>query len=407
MSLEGGQFTVLEGVPEGEAPRRMHCGFLPFEPREEGQWLSRGGPARHPHRRLATTLELAVPPVPGAEHLLLLGAFALHGGEDPKDTEGAAVEILDGTRLVRAWPLLAGVHYTDADDRSLREITPGDGSEIKTVGCCLVDGRMVRLDLLSIDLPPGVAFDRVRFADRGTTASFAVLEVAVAAQAPASCPFRGAAGGISLAELGSVVRVRDRVRFARALDQLSGALEATEDLDEARSEALTFVAIVTAGRLESGGPRSLHRVQLEAARRFDRVGTLAELRGEAQAVLREIAGDLMADDAMAQDRQIDRALTILARNFAGDVSDDAIARQVGLSTSHFRHLFREVTGQPFHRYVVSLRLEQAKAMLEHQALSVSKVAEAVGFGNLAHFSRAFTQRFGASPTALRKGRPSA
>ncbi len=411
--MEGKRIVPLGGIPDLGMPRRVHVGFLPFEPKGEGLWRSAGGPAGHRDRGLPRSLELAAPAPPksrsgpetGPEALLLLGAFGLHAGSETPDAVGATVRLMRGTRLVRSFPLRNGVHYADADDRALRSVLPGDGSEVKTVGCCLVDGRMVRVDLLTIDLPAGTEFDRVVFHDEGGVSSFAILEAALVWEEPATCPFRAGAGGVSLADLGSVVRVRDRVRFGKALDQLESSLRASEDLDEARSEALTFIAVVTAGRLESGAPRSLHRTQLDAARRFEAVASVEALLDAAREILRSLVPELLSAEESAQDRQIDRALAILARSFAGPLSDEAVAGQVGLSTSHFRHLFREVTGQPFHRYLVALRLEKAKAMLERQALGVGDVAEAVGFHNLAHFSRAFNQRFGASPTSMRKGRP--
>jgi AraC family carnitine catabolism transcriptional activator len=52
---------------------------------------------------------------------------------------------------------------------------------------------------------------------------------------------------------------------------------------------------------------------------------------------------------------------------------------------------------------MGLRLEKAKSMLVHDEVAVSEVARAVGFTGLAHFSRAFTQRFQASPTTFRRG----
>ncbi|MER3495574.1 MAG: hypothetical protein C4320_01350, partial [Armatimonadota bacterium] len=160
-----------------------------------------------------------------------------------------------------------------------------------------------------------------------------------------------------------------------------------------------------AGRLEAGAPRALHRAQLTAARRFDKAQNLDALTASLHEVLRNIAGDLFEGETLLQDRQIDRALALLNRNFAKELSDESVASEIGLSTSHFRHLFREVTGHPFHRYLIALRLERAKAMLERQVLPVRDVATAVGFHNLAHFSRSFGRRFGGSPTSLRKGRP--
>jgi transcriptional regulator GlxA family with amidase domain len=51
-----------------------------------------------------------------------------------------------------------------------------------------------------------------------------------------------------------------------------------------------------------------------------------------------------------------------------------------------------------------MRLERAREMLLQTEIPVTEVAEAVGFVNPAHFSRAFNKRFGIAPSALRQVR---
>jgi AraC-like DNA-binding protein len=174
-------------------------------------------------------------------------------------------------------------------------------------------------------------------------------------------------------------------------------------LDEARGQALTFLAMVTAAMLEMGGSRAMHRLQLDAAREFDRVSDRDGLAAVARRYVEEVSGDLFPEPQGPSSHLVDRALSIVDRHFARNLSDTAVANQLGLSTSHFRHLFREATGQPFHKYVVAMRLEKARTMLVEEEMAISAVAKAVGFTGLSHFSRAFTQRFSASPSHIRRG----
>ena len=97
-------------------------------------------------------------------------------------------------------------------------------------------------------------------------------------------------------------------------------------------------------------------------------------------------------------------MSVVDRHFAAELSDDDVANQVGMSTSHFRFLFKQAVGKPFHQYLIATRLEKAKMMLESGEASVSEVANAVGFAGLASFSRAFGQRFGMSPSEFKKVR---
>ncbi|MEQ1935711.1 MAG: AraC family transcriptional regulator [Fimbriimonadaceae bacterium] len=217
-----------------------------------------------------------------------------------------------------------------------------------------------------------------------------------------SCPFHSHGGGISLAEIPGIVRCADRVRLRQAIDQLVAAIKRTEDIEEAKGEALTFVAVVTAATLELGADRSMHRVQLEAARSLDLLETQSAIAEEARVICERVASSLFAPTPNPTQLLIDRALEIIDRRYGEELTDAVVASWVGLSTSHFRHLFREVTGQPFSKYLVALRLEKARRMLvESNHLSVGDVALACGFAGASHFTRSFTSRFSANPTTLR------
>lgn len=219
-----------------------------------------------------------------------------------------------------------------------------------------------------------------------------------------SCPFHSEGSGVSLAEIAGIVRCADRNRMQRALDQLVRGVLATDDLDEAKGEALTFIAVVTAATLELGGDRIMHRVQLDAARRLDKLGSHEEVAKEAALITQEVASAMFAPLPNPSQVLVERALSILNDKFMEDIDDDLIATRLGLSTSHFRHLFREVTGSSFNRYLSSLRLEKAKEMIvEDNFRSINEVAVACGFHAASHFTRAFSARFSVSPTEMRKG----
>jgi AraC-like DNA-binding protein len=367
---------------------------------------SNGGPARqHPARSYPFSFEVELPEVPGSlRRLSVFGLFALFAGpeEEAAGTFGATIRGLDGKQETFRYDLLNGTSYSDARDLSPRHLLRGDGSSLDTVGETLVDGSTARVDLLTLDVPSDVTIRTVRFTDLGSPASFAVFDVFAEFEIAAGCPFRAKSGGVSLGELASVVRVGDRVRFNKALDQLDDSIERAMDLDEARGQSLTFLAVVTASTLELGGPRSMVRVGLEAARELDRIDSREEIRQAIHKILGEVAEPMFARSDNPSMHLIDRALAMLERNYAKELSDVVIADYIGMSTSHFRHLFRKATGQPFHRYLVNLRLEKARALLQDGDLPVSQVASLVGFAGLSHFSRAFSSRFLVSPTSTRR-----
>jgi AraC-like DNA-binding protein len=300
--------------------------------------------------------------------------------------------------------LIAGRHYGGIDELVLPTRLVGDGSSLESVGVADCQGRLCRLDLLSLDVPNDVTEPRLLFRDLGTVASFVLFDAFFEFEQAPACPFSSRGGGIPLSELGSVVRLGDRRRFAQALDQLETGIHRSEDLDEARSMALTFLAVVAAALLELGAPKEVHRLQLNAARRFDQLEDRAAIVEAVRSMLSPVATSLVQSGAGPGDSLIDRALALVERNFARDLCDDEVARQLGLSTSHFRYLFRQATGKPFHQYVIQARMERARQMLLRDDVRVSEVARAVGYGSAAHFSRVFTRLYSVSPSAIRQAR---
>ena len=78
-----------------------------------------------------------------------------------------------------------------------------------------------------------------------------------------------------------------------------------------------------------------------------------------------------------------------------------IAGLSDLSPRQLLRIFQEQLRESPGRYRLRTRLERARNMLLQTDLPVTQIAQSCGFVSPAHFSRAFRQRFGKSPTATR------
>lgn len=334
------------------------------------------------------------------------GVWAMDFQAERLGTSGGSVVLQEGRRPLLTVELQAGRHFSCARDLGLEARVNGDGTSLHELGAVVIEGQANRVDVLTVDVPEGLRPDALSLNDFGIEGSFVVFDVVAELRARAVCPFHSGGATVPLSELGTVVRVGDRRKFQLAVNQLvSSVQDPTVDLDEARGAALTFLAVVTAALLELGAPREFHRVQLEASRRLDRLDTREEVAMEIEEVIDAIARGYFADEVEGPSKILmDRALALVDRNFAKDISDDSISEQLGLSTSHFRFLFKQTTGKPFHKYLMSLRLERARQLLMSTSIPVQDIGTSVGFSSAAHFSRAFSQKFGTSPSAFRQTR---
>lgn len=78
-----------------------------------------------------------------------------------------------------------------------------------------------------------------------------------------------------------------------------------------------------------------------------------------------------------------------------------VARQAGLSESHFCRVFKDITGMTLTDYVTRARIQWARKELLRPAARVSEIAFKVGFQSLSQFNRSFAKLNGSSPSTWR------
>lgn len=98
-----------------------------------------------------------------------------------------------------------------------------------------------------------------------------------------------------------------------------------------------------------------------------------------------------------------RARDLIDREYAQQLDVAALARAALMSTAHFSRKFRAAYGEPPYAYLMTRRIERAKALLRRGDMSVTEVCVAVGCTSLGSFSARFTELVGETPTAYRAG----
>jgi AraC family transcriptional regulator len=95
--------------------------------------------------------------------------------------------------------------------------------------------------------------------------------------------------------------------------------------------------------------------------------------------------------------QARRARELLHQHLNGDLRLATLARECGLSVSHFTRSFRRSFGSSVHRYLILRRVETAKAMLRNSTCSLIEIALQSGFPDQAALSRTFSAVVGQPP----------
>jgi transcriptional regulator GlxA family with amidase domain len=90
---------------------------------------------------------------------------------------------------------------------------------------------------------------------------------------------------------------------------------------------------------------------------------------------------------------------MMDRDYAQPLDVTVLARTALMSSGHFSRSFRAAFGETPYSYLMTRRIERAKALLRRGDLSVTEVCFAVGCSSLGSFSSRFTELVGDSPSA--------
>lgn len=96
---------------------------------------------------------------------------------------------------------------------------------------------------------------------------------------------------------------------------------------------------------------------------------------------------------------IEQALALIHERFNRNLPIPALAREVGLSTTHFRRRFHAYTGRSPVAYIRDLRIAEAQRLLR-EGLPIKQVATATGYEDPFYFMRVFRATVGMPPGAF-------
>jgi len=160
-----------------------------------------------------------------------------------------------------------------------------------------------------------------------------------------------------------------------------------------------------AGIVTSGGTSAWHELVLflitnyagvEQATRAAKFWLMAGPR-EMQKAFAAPAPRLPHGDALISDVQ-----AWVADNYAADNPVEKMTQFSGLPATTFARRFRNATGQSPQDYVLTMRVEEAKQILETSEDGVDAVGRAVGYEDPASFRRVFKRKSGLSPSEHRR-----
>lgn len=292
---------------------------------------------------------------------------------------------------------------TEMDEASLRGRLPAQMEKLKAL-CGVQPWAMVSGGYFSLrDLRR--AYDEVRTSFSSMKCSAA--ESVVFSSESASDPMLHRISSDMLHQMERAAKLRQRDRFERLLEQTG--------VFRCREEAWTVTELIACiNRItwilrhpleESARPEQIGAVDNLTELMLSAVDCMAfdQLESLFSQLLDECFVQENADRHTESMRDIvQRVRAYIDENYAEDISLGELARRFGVDDGYLSRTFKQHTGCNLMLYLASARVEQAKKLLAQKEMSITDVAQMVGYDDYAYFSRVFKRIEGKSPRTYRE-----
>lgn len=210
---------------------------------------------------------------------------------------------------------------------------------------------------------------------------------------------------VSDLEPGEYVRDRDVVlQFSDAWIQscmdLMPELQRLEPMLKRSRRGLSF----NGETAELGARYLLDIVQADGPRRVAMLLALLGLFADAPSDESQMLASqwLGAGQDDAANTAVEAGLTYIFDNLTGDIRLSTAAQLAYMSEPTFSKYFKRGSGMTFSSLVKRLRIAHARRLLDTTSMSVSSVAIASGYNNMANFNRQFLAEIGMTPSQYRR-----
>ena len=121
-------------------------------------------------------------------------------------------------------------------------------------------------------------------------------------------------------------------------------------------------------------------------------------------LITEIYTETVVKDENFENENIKMIIKFMEENITSSISLEDMSSLLHFSPNYFHKYFKEKTGVTPHRYLLDLKINRAKKLLDSSDKSLLAIAEESGFESQAYFCYVFKKETGMTPKEYRKKR---
>ncbi|MDD4680072.1 MAG: response regulator [Clostridia bacterium] len=131
---------------------------------------------------------------------------------------------------------------------------------------------------------------------------------------------------------------------------------------------------------------------------FDKI---SDIRAQLNSILLEVAAYNQQKSNSRIESLVEQIKGVIDERFAEDLTVSTVAQEVYLSAGYATSLFKKGTNMSIMDYIIKVRIDTAKKMLQDPNSRISEVSYQVGYENIAYFSSLFKKVVGMNPKEYR------
>lgn len=162
--------------------------------------------------------------------------------------------------------------------------------------------------------------------------------------------------------------------------------------------------VLMAGRffLLRTGVEDAEGIQKDFETQCMQCGTIDGLFAELKKLQQKMILDKMEKQENESSRPIRIAKQYIMQNFDRNITLEEVCEYVGFSAAYFSSMFKKECGEGFAKYLMRVRMEEAKNLLRETNMPVAEICEKVGYNDRKHFTHTFHKMTGVNPAEYRK-----
>lgn len=115
-------------------------------------------------------------------------------------------------------------------------------------------------------------------------------------------------------------------------------------------------------------------------------------------VIRNILEFKSSVESVSRRFEVESAIEFIHGNYMNKITVDKVCNFVNYSSSCFSRIFRKEMGVTLSSYIVQIRLEKAKKLMEIGRRNLTEISYSCGFNSPSHFSASYKKLYGSKPS---------